>query len=88
MAEAAGVECLLMEGPVETRVVMESWMTGPPIDLSLTVLAPPCPASASAGLVVCGRTQELGPFPLYQSLVLALIVPVPPIWRCFVRPHS
>ena len=49
MAEAVEVECLLMEarvGCVEKLAVLESWMTGPPTDLSLMALALPCPVSA------------------------------------------
>ena len=83
MAEAVGTECLLVEGPVEAWMVWGSWMTGPPSDLSSMAIALPGPTLASAGLglnLIHGRTQGLGPFPWYQSWVLASTVPVPPIW--------
>ena len=83
-----GAECLLVEGPVEAQVVWGSWMTGPPVDLSSTALDPPGPTLASVGLgphLIHGWTQGLGPFPQCQSWVLASTVPVPPIWRHFVK---
>ena len=55
-------------------------MTGPPIDLSSTVLALPGPALASAGLglhLIHGQTRGLGISSRYQSWVLASTVPVP-----------
>ena len=54
-----GAEYLLVEGPVEAWAVLGSWMTGPPVDLSSTALAPPGPVLASVGLgphLIHGRT--------------------------------
>ena len=83
MVEVVGVEYLLIEGLVEALAVWESWMTGPPVDLSSMALAPPGPTLASTGLgllSIHGWTRGLGPFPWCQSWVLASTVPVPPIW--------
>ena len=86
--EVVGVEFLLMEDPMQVRAVWEFWTMWLPADLSSMALAPPGPTSASAGLSlhsIHDQTLGLGPFPQYQSWVLASTVPVPPVRRCFVE---